>query len=102
MNIEQEVRELRMEGYLEGELSIEPFWYIIFEPENVVAYNRDYETAKYAPGFVAFGSNGGGELLVIDSDGVVFTLPMIGMEPRYAKQIAKNITDLKSYMAPNI
>ena len=76
-------------------------WYIIWEPENISAYNLDYEVAKYAPGFIAFGDNGGGELLVIDKSGSVYTIPAIGMEPKYANKIAENINDLKQYMEKN-
>ncbi len=101
MDIEAEVQAIRDEGYIEGELSIDPLWYIIWEPENITEYNTDYEVPEYAPGFTAFGSNGGNELLVVDKDGVVFTIPAIGMEPQYADKIAESISDLKQYMKKN-
>jgi hypothetical protein len=101
-NIEEKVKQLRNDGFIEGELSIDPLWYIIWEPENIKEYNKDYELAEYAPGFVAFGSNGGGELLVVDEKGAVFTLPAIGMEPEVAIKIAESIEDLKQYMERNI
>ena len=40
MNLEAAVKELREEGYLEGELSVDPLWYIIWEPENLEEYNK--------------------------------------------------------------
>jgi hypothetical protein len=98
MTIEQEVKRLREEGYIEGELSIDPLWYIIWEPENIEQYNIDYELQKYAPRFIAFGSNGGNELLVVDQSGCVYSLPAIGMEPKYANKIAENIQALKAHM----
>ena len=101
MNLAEAVQELRNEGYIEGELTIDPLWYIIWEPENLEKYNVEYELAKYLPGFTAFGSNGGGELLVVDSTGFVYTVPAIGMEPQYANKIAENISDLKQYMGKN-
>jgi hypothetical protein len=101
MDIEQKARELRNDGYVEGELSIDPLWYIIWEPEDIAEYNKDYQLAKDAPGFVAFGSTGGGELLVLNAEGAVFTLPAIGMEPQYARKIAENIEDLRQYMERN-
>ena len=58
-------------------------WYIIWEPENIVEYNKDYELAEYAPGFVASGSNAGGELLDVDAEGAVSFLPAIGMKPQH-------------------
>lgn len=101
MNIESEINALRNEGYIEGEMSIDPMWYIIWEVENLEEYNNDYELAEYAPGFTAFGSNGANELLVIDKSGIVYTLPAIGMEPQYANKIAESISDLKQYMEQN-
>jgi hypothetical protein len=101
MDIEAEVKALRDEGYIEGELSVNPLWYIIWEPENIAEYNNDYELSKYAPGFTAFGSNGSNELLVLDKNGSVYTIPAIGMEPQYADKIAESISDLKHYMEKN-
>ena len=101
MNIESEIKTLRSEGYIEGELSVDPLWYIIWEPENIEEYNNDYELFKYAPGFTAFGSNGANELLVVDESGSVYTIPAIGMEPKYADKIAESISDLKQYMQKN-
>ena len=99
MDIEAEAKALRDEGYVEGELSVDPLWYIIWEPGNITEYNRDYELSTYAPGFTAFGSNGGNELLVVDKSGFVYTIPAIGMELQYADKIAESISDLKQYMA---
>ena len=101
MNIEAEVKALRDEGYIEGELSVHPLWYIIWEPENIAEYNNDYELSKYAPGFIAFGSNGANELLVINESGSVYTIPAIGMELQYADKISESISDFKQYMQKN-
>lgn len=101
MNIEEEVKTLRDEGYIEGELSVDPLWYVIWEPENITEYNNDYELSKYAPGFTSFGSNGGNELLVVDESGLVYTIPAIGIEVQYADKIAESISDLKQYMEKN-
>jgi hypothetical protein len=102
MNIKNTNQELRAQGYVEGELTINPFWYIIWEPENIDQYNLEYEVQTYAPGFTAFGENGGGELLVINDSGQIFTLPTIGMEPQYAEKISDNIDTLKKYMKKDI
>lgn len=98
MDIKKIVKELRDEGYIEGELSVHPLWYIIWGPENIDEYNNDYELSENAPGFTAFGSNGANELLVLDEAGVVYTIPAIGMEPQYADKVANNVSDLKQCM----
>ena len=46
-----------------------------------------------APGFLAFAGNGGGEVLVFDATGAVYTLPLIGMEPQYAIKIADSLAE---------
>ncbi len=88
MNVLQVVTDLRKQGFIEGELSVDPEWYVIFEPKNLEQYNIEYEIAKYAPEFTIFGSNGVGELLVLNENGEVFALPTIGMESQYADKIA--------------
>jgi hypothetical protein len=98
MDILKIVKGLRDQGYIEGELSIDPEWYVIFEPENLEQYNLEYEIAKYAPEFIAFGSSGGGELLALNDSGEVFTLPAIGMEAQYAEKIAESVEDFKQFM----
>ncbi len=87
------------EGYDEGELSVEPEWYVLWKPEELVEFNKDYELDIYAPGFLTFGGNGGGELLVVNSHGEVFYMPIIGMEPETAIKIAGSLQEFKGYMA---
>lgn len=51
-------------------------------------FNREYEVAKYAPGFYGVGSDGGGEMLALDTNGKIYCLPFIGMSPEAATLIA--------------
>ena len=64
--IKQTLKSWLDEGFLEGELSVEPEWYVLWRPEELEEFNRDYQLAEYAPGFLTFGGNGGGELLAFD------------------------------------
>jgi len=86
------------EGYSEGELSVEPEWYVLWPPESLEQYNEEYELAEYAPGYFTFGGNGGGELLVLNEDGEVFYIPAIGMAPDTAIRIARSLNEFKGYM----
>ncbi|WP_461437569.1 SMI1/KNR4 family protein [Marinobacter nauticus] len=86
------------EGFIEGELSVEPEWYVLWRPEELEEFNRDYELSEYAPGFLAFGGNGGGELLVVNQNGEVFYMPVIGMEPEAAIKIAGSFQEFKGHM----
>lgn len=101
MNIE-EIKQILSswisEGFIEGELSVEPEWYVLWQPEEVEDINNNYELSKYAPGFISFGGNGGGELLVANHKGEVFYLPSIGMSPESAIKIADGLQEFKGYM----
>ncbi|MCC9657970.1 SMI1/KNR4 family protein [Rhodopirellula halodulae] len=55
---------------------------VLWASFEVIPFNADYELREYAPAFLAFGSNGGGELFAFDtriSGDSVFLLPAIGM-----------------------
>ena len=96
--IKQTLQSWIEEGYIEGELSIEPEWYVLWHPEELEEFNRDYQLFEYAPGFTTFGSNGGGELLVVNKIGVVFYMPMIGVASDAAIKIADSLLEFKGYM----
>jgi hypothetical protein len=78
----------------EGELGVEPGWFQLWPTEEVLDLNRDYEVAEFAPGFFAFGSSGGGEILAFDLRGEkpwkVVMIPFIPMEPEEAIAIAEH------------
>jgi hypothetical protein len=93
MNIEaikQQLKDWINEGFIEGELSVEPEWYILWRPEEIEEFNRDYQLPEFAPGFITFGGNGGGELLVVNEQGEVFYMPAI--------KIAGSLQEFKGYM----
>ena len=96
--IKQVLKTWLDEGLLEGELSVEPEWYVLWRPEELEEFNRDYQLAEYAPGFLTFGGNGGGELLVINESGEVFYMPSIGMAPDTAVKVADSLQEFKGYM----
>jgi len=81
-------------AYLQGGGAAEDFteglpgYVALWRPDAIDANNRDLQVETYAPGYLGFGTDGGGELLAFDASGAVFMLPMIGMDPRYANKIA--------------
>ena len=96
--IKQVLRSWLEEGYLEGELSVEPEWYVLWQPEELEEFNRDYQIAEYAPGFLTFGGNGGGELLVVNEAEEVFYMPSISIAPESSIKIANSLQEFKGYM----
>lgn len=72
----------------EGALAVEPGWFQLWQLAEVEQLNRDYHVPEFAPGFLGFGSSGGGELLAFDADGRVVMIPFIGMSPDEARPVA--------------
>jgi hypothetical protein len=58
---------LRYSNGGEGELAVQPLWFVIFPVENVVKRNQGLEIAKWLPGYVAFRSSGGGCSLLFNT-----------------------------------
>ncbi|MBL0918604.1 MAG: SMI1/KNR4 family protein [Hydrogenophaga sp.] len=85
-------------GAFEGNLSKGPPFdgessIVLFGTDEIDQINDDYQLDEYAAGFLAFGSNGGGELYVFDSAGAVYVMPEIGMEPGAALLAASNFPE---------
>jgi hypothetical protein len=80
-------------GRKEGGLAVEPGWFQLWPPDEVDRWNRDYHVQEFAPGFLGFGTSGGGELLAFDAGGRVFMIPIIGMSPGDAKLVAETWKD---------
>jgi|SRR5690349_3722060 len=89
------VHYLESGGTLEAFTMGEPGYIALWPLANVAQYNADLNVAEYAPGYLAFGSDGGGELLAFDDDGCVYRLPMVGIESRYAIKIADSWGELE-------
>lgn len=79
------------EGFAEGL----PGYFVLWHPDEVEKNNAELNVATLAPGFVGFGSNGGGEMLAFDAKDAVYCLPMIGMESRYAQKVADSWSEFR-------
>ena len=83
---------LRLSNGGEGDLGTAPGWFSLWPAEEVAELNAAYEVPDFLPGFVAFGSDGGGEMLAFGADGQtwgrVYAVPFIPMEAASATAIA--------------
>lgn len=77
-------------GPKEGALAIEPGWFQLWEIAEVEQWNREYHISEFAPGFLGFGSSGGGELLAFDPASRIVMIPMVGLSPDEAKLVANS------------
>lgn len=75
-----------------------PGYMALWPTDKVTQYNAEYGVPEYAPGFLCFGTNGGGELLAFDQSGAVVCLPAIGMEPRYATPVADSWAEFERFI----
>ena len=83
----------------DGFTNLELAGYFILWPLNEIEdLNREYEVNVHAPGFIAFGSNGGGEFLVFDLNGSIFAMPAIGMRTEVAIKIADSWLEFASHI----
>ena len=89
------------DGPNEGALSVDPGWFVLWPPEEIESWNREYEVDQYAPGFLGFGSSGGGELLAIDAGGAVFMIPLIGMAVDAAVRVADSWSEFVERIEPD-
>ena len=99
MTLPDAYRQYMQNGRLiEGELSCDPGWFQLWPLEECEQLNQDYEVAEYLPGFTAFGSNGGGELLAFDPQSRIVMVPFVPMEKEEAEVVAQNWAEFESQM----
>ena len=82
----------------DGPLGVGPGWFSLWPAEEVADLNDAYKVSEFLPGFVAFGSDGGGELLAFrakgEQRGRIFAVPFIPMEVAAAVEIAPDFVSL--------
>ena len=60
-----------------GEGDIGEAWLVLYPMEELQEVNDDYEIEKYLPDHIIIGSDGGGELYGIDTQGNYFNVPVM-------------------------
>ena len=74
-----------------GEGFVGDQYLILWRASELVEFNREYESEKYAPGLLLFGSNGGGEAFAFDTRDnsmQIVMVPFVGMSLKDAAPIA--------------
>jgi hypothetical protein len=94
------LQHVREDDGAEGELDAEPGWIALWPVAEVARLNAGYELSRWLPGFLGFGSNGGGELFVFDTRALpwrICMVPFIPMEESDAVEIAPDFASLASH-----
>ena len=84
-----------------GEGFIGNNYLILWKVDELSTFNREYETKRYAPGLLLFGSNGGGEAYGFDTRSAslsVVRIPFIGMDLKYARPIADSFGEFFTWL----
>ena len=84
-----------------GEGFIGKHYLILWKTEELYQFNRDYGVEEYAPGFLMFGSTGGGDGFAFDTRSIpyrVMQVPFIGMSLNDAFFVADSFTRLLERM----
>jgi hypothetical protein len=86
----------------EGSLGAEPGWFVVWSAEEALVASNEYGVSEYLPGYFAFGSNGGGELLVFHlakpTEGQVFMVPAVGMAEPELLSVAGSFAEFTAQM----
>lgn len=81
----------------EGTLGIQPGWLQLWSSADVLEHNKGYAIAECLPGFIGFGSNGGGELLAFDTQSgkpwKIVMIPFISTSADEARVIANDFAE---------
>ena len=84
----------------EGPLSVDPGWFQLWSPAELQQMNQRYSVPEFAPGFLGFGSSGGGELLAFDSEGRIVMIPFVPMSPDQALPVAGSWDEFVQKIGP--
>lgn len=79
-----------------GEIPVSPYWCDLFEVQDVVQANTDYQVTGALPDHFAIGTSGGGEILILNLAGKpcrVETVPVLGLELDYVEPVANSFID---------
>ncbi|HJY87081.1 MAG TPA: SMI1/KNR4 family protein [Candidatus Acidoferrales bacterium] len=79
-----------------GEGFVGQNYLVLFRAKELYQFNQEYESARYAPGLVLFGSDGSGEGYAFDTRSraqPIVMVPFVGMDLRYARPTASSFTD---------
>ena len=86
-----------------GEGFLGPNYVMLWKAEELGPLNDGYETARFTPGLLLFGSDGGGEAYAFDTrecPWAVVQVPFIGMDdPAVAIPLGRNFTEFLQNIA---
>jgi hypothetical protein len=90
--IKRTFSSLRLYNVFSTEHDIE---FELWNEENIDEMNDGYNIAEFLPGYIGVGSNGGGEMIVVEIEtGKFYSIPFIPMDISDRMLIAKSMDEL--------
>ncbi len=71
-----------------------PAYVKLWPKEEISWRNSEIKMTEYAPDFLAFAGNGGGEVLAFDRTGAIYMLHLCDMDPECAIKVARTFSEL--------
>lgn len=82
-----------------GDLPVQPFYFQLWQIDELVKYNQGYEIQLYLPNYCGIGGNGGGEFFAFNMETQkIFTIPFIPMKETDAILVAESFDEFEKMM----
>ncbi len=91
---------LRVSNGGEGWLAIRPWYFQLWSSTEIPLHNAGYETQKYFPEYIGFGSSGGGTMFAFHKDAglKVFGIPFDTIDHRDIETVTESLIDFAHAM----
>jgi hypothetical protein len=84
---------------LDREIPVQP-WLCHFWPlDELVVHNNNYKVSEFAPGYLGFATNGGGEMYAFSPSGRIVCLAFVGMNPKEEFFVAETWRDFEHMLS---
>jgi hypothetical protein len=82
------------------ELDVQPYRCEFWSLDQLEALNAAYSVEEFAPGYLGFGSSGGGEMFAQGPSGSIVCLAFVGMSPAEEFQVAPSWAQFEKLLRP--
>lgn len=82
-----------------GDLPIQPFWCVLWQIDELIENNQDYEIQETLPNYFGIGGNGGGEFIAINLQNKrIYAIPFIVMSEEDSLLITESFEEFEKIL----